>query len=137
MLRKLLKTGTPSFNVSIGLLLLRVLMSAAMLTHGYPKLMRIINGEWRFSDPLGIGVEASLIMATFAEFLCSILLILGLTTRYAVIPLIITMFVAWQLRHGADPFSTQEKSVLYLISYLCILFAGPGKFSLDQQLFNK
>jgi len=137
MLKKLLHTGNPSTSLSLGLLILRVLLSAAMLTHGYPKLMRIINGEWRFSDPLGLGVEASLTMATFAEFFCSILLMLGLTTRYAVIPLVITMLVAWQIQHGDDPFSSQEKSFLYLIGYLSILFTGPGKFSLDQRLFSK
>jgi putative oxidoreductase len=136
MLKKLLATGNHPLQINIGLLILRVFISAAMLTHGYPKLMRIVNGEWRFSDPLGLGVEASLIMACFAEFFCSILLILGLGTRYAAIPLIITMLVAWRIAHGEDPFGTQEKSVMYLITYLTILFAGPGKYSLDHKLFG-
>lgn len=136
MFKSLLKTGKHPLQINIGLFILRVFISAAMLTHGYPKLMRIINGEWRFSDPLGLGVEASLIMATFAEFFCSVLLILGLTTRYAAIPLIITMFVAWQIAHGDDPFGSQEKSVMYLITYLTILFAGPGKYSLDHKVFG-
>lgn len=107
-----------------------------MLTHGYGKFMRIVNGEWRFSDPLGIGVEASLSLAVFGEFVCPILIILGLGTRLAAIPTMITMLVAWHIAHGDDPFSSQEKSVAYLFVFTCILIMGPGKHSLDQRLFK-
>lgn len=137
MLKKLLNPGKLNPRVSFGLLVLRVCTSAAMLTHGFPKLMRIINGEWRFGDPLGLGVHASLIMATFAEFVCSILLILGLTTRYATIPLMVTMLVAWRIAHGEDPFGAQEKSVLYLTIYFSIFLMGPGRYSMDQHLFRR
>ena len=118
------------------MLILRFCPGAAMLTHGYPKFLKVINGEWSFGDPLGIGVEASLILAAFAEFICSISLILGLTTRYALIPLMITMLVAWRIAHGDDPFGSQEKSVLYLVIFLATFIIGPGKYSLDQKLFN-
>lgn len=136
MLKKLLLTGKHSSSVHIGILVLRVCSGAAMLTHGYPKFIKVLNGEWQFGDPLGIGVEASLILAAFAEFICSILLILGLTTRYALIPLIITMLVAWRIAHVDDPFGSQEKSVLYLVIFLATFIIGPGKYSLDQKLFN-
>lgn len=136
MLKKLLKTGNHSTSTSIALLIMRVAFSAAMLTHGYGKFMKVINGEWKFGDPLGIGVEASLILAASAEFLCSILVILGLTTRYALVPLMITMLVAWQIAHGDDPFSSQEKSVLFLSAYVALFIMGPGKYSLDKKLFG-
>ena len=108
-----------------------------MITHGWGKFERVINGDFRFGDPLGIGVEASLILAAFAEFVCSVLVILGLTTRLAAIPLIVTMLVAWQVAHADDPFSSQEKAVFYLLSFLTILITGPGKYSLDQKIFGK
>lgn len=137
MLKKLLKTGNYPSNVNFALLIFRVGVSAMMLTHGYGKFLKVINGDFRFGDPLGIGVEASLTLAAFGEFVCSILVILGLFTRYATVPLMITMLVAWQISHGDDPFSTQEKSVFYLLSFLTILITGPGKYSLDQKLFGK
>lgn len=137
MLKKLLKTGNYPTNVDFALLIFRVGISAMMLTHGYGKFLKVINGDFSFGDPLGIGVEASLTLAAFGEFVCSILVILGLATRYASVPLMITMLVAWQLSHGDDPFSSQEKSVFYLLSFLTILITGPGKYSLDRKIFGK
>lgn len=137
MLKKLLKTGNYPTNVDFALLIFRVGVSAMMLTHGYGKFLKVINGDFSFGDPLGIGVEASLTLAAFGEFVCSILVILGLATRYASVPLMTTMLVAWQLSHGDDPFSSQEKSVFYLLSFLTILITGPGKYSLDRKIFGK
>jgi uncharacterized membrane protein YphA (DoxX/SURF4 family) len=55
------------------LLILRLGSGALMLTHGWPKLMRLIEGgEITFPDPLGIGNVASLIFAMLAEFVGSI-----------------------------------------------------------------
>ena len=137
MLKRLLKTGNYPTNINFALLIFRIGVSAMMITHGWGKFYKVINGDFRFGDPLGIGVEASLILAAFGEFICSCLVILGLTTRFATIPLMITMLVAWQISHADDPFSTQEKSVFYLLSFLFILITGPGKYSLDQKLFGK
>lgn len=136
MLKKILNTGKHSSSINFGLLIFRVGVSAMMITHGWGKFQKVLDGNFSFGDPLGIGVEASLILAAFAEFICSILVILGLTTRFATIPLMITMLVAWQIAHGDDPFSSQEKSVFYLLSFLFIFITGPGKYSLDQELFN-
>lgn len=137
MLKKLLKAGNYPSNINFALLIFRVGVSVMMITHGWGKFLKVLSGDFSFGDPLGIGVEASLILAAFAEFICSCLLILGLTTRFAVIPLIVTMLVAWQVAHGDDPFSSQEKSVFYLLAYVVILITGPGKYSLDQMLFGK
>lgn len=137
MLKRLLKTGKYPNNINFGLLIFRVGVSAMMITHGWGKFERVVNGDFRFGDPLGIGVEASLILAAFAEFICSCLVILGLTTRFATIPLMVTMLVAWQIAHANDPFGTQEKAVFYLLSFLTLFITGPGKYSLDQKLFGK
>ena len=99
--------------------------------------MRVINGDWRFGDPLGLGVEVSLSLAAFGEFVCPILIILGLGTRLAAIPTMITMMVAWLITHADDPFSSQEKAVMYLLIFGCILIMGPGIYSIDQRLFSR
>lgn len=137
MLKKLLKTGNYPTNVNVALFLFRIGVAAMMITHGWGKFQKVLDGNFSFGDPLGIGVEASLILAAFAEFICSCLIILGLMTRYAAVPLMITMLVAWQISHADDPFGTQEKAVFYLLSFLTILITGPGKYSIDQKLFGK
>lgn len=120
----------------LGLLILRVTAGGAMLTHGWPKLQKLINGNFQFGDPLGISPEASLVLTVFAEVVCSILLILGLVTRLAVIPLIVTMAVAFFIVHAADDFKTKELALFYLGIFLCIFFTGPGKLSLDKALIG-
>ncbi len=120
------------------LLLVRIAVAAFMLTHGYPKLMKLFaGGEIRFADPFGFGMTFSLILAVFAEFLCSILIGMGIGTRLATIPLIITMFVAAFIAHGADPFGKKEMALLYLVIYVFLLFTGSGKFSVDYLISRK
>ena len=88
----------------------------------------------RFGDPLGLGPEVSLVLAVFAEFFCSILVMLGIGTRLAVIPLMVTMSVAAFIAHGDDPFGRKELALMYLVSYAVLLLNGSGKFSVDQLL---
>lgn len=125
-----------ALSTQFGLLILRVIAGGAMLTHGWPKLQKLVNGNFQFGDPLGIGPEASLILAVLAEVVCSILLIIGLATRLAVIPLIVTMAVAFFIVHAADDFRTKELALVYLGIFLCIFFTGPGKLSLDKALIG-
>jgi len=137
MMKRIFSTKVGKFNLNLGLLILRLSAGGFMLTHGYPKLQRIISGEMRFGDPLGLGPEVSLVLAVFAEFFCAILVMLGLGTRLATIPLIVTMAVAAFIAHGADPFSRKEMALLYLVSFLVLLLTGGGKFSVDYFLNRK
>lgn len=105
-----------------------------MLLHGYPKLMKIVNGEMGFADPLGMGEELSLYMAVFAEFICSILLIVGLYVRWAVIPYIFTMLIAVFVVHAGDGIAKQELGLLYLGIGILIILNGAGKYSLDYRI---
>jgi len=136
-MKKLFITKVGKFNLNLGLLILRLSAGGFMLTHGYPKLQRLMAGEMRFGDPLGLGPEVSLVLAVFAEFFCAILVMLGLGTRLAAIPLIITMAVAAFIAHAADPFGRKEMALLYMISFVVLLLTGSGKFSVDYFLGRK
>ena len=104
--------------------------------HGWPKLSNYIEGNVNLFDPLGIGAEFSLLLAIFAEVICSVLLILGLFSRISAIPLIITMLVAMFLINAGQPFIVKEKAFIFLMTYIFILLAGSGKYSIDA-LLNK
>ena len=62
--------------VHLGLALLRILPSVFMLTHGYPKLLKLINGDTEFINPLGIGEAPTLFLAIIGEFICPLLIII-------------------------------------------------------------
>ncbi|SFI82409.1 putative oxidoreductase [Planctomicrobium piriforme] len=118
---------------SIGLLILRVSFGTMMLAgHGLDKLLHFGQKSGTFPDPLGISSIFSLGLATFAEFFCSILVILGLGTRFAAIPLVVTMLVAAVNHHAADEWKVKEPAVAYLVAFVVILITGSGPFGLDR-----
>lgn len=118
----------------IWLLVLRVLAGSFMLFgHGIPKWNRLVSGEEiKFMDLFGLGPTASLTLAIFAEVVCSALVIVGLLTRWATLPLIFTMLVAAFLANAGEPFQKQELALVYLLIFSTIFFVGAGRYSLDR-----
>jgi putative oxidoreductase len=133
----LLSNSNTSIQLNLALLILRIGAGSLMLTHGVPKLMMILDGNFAFGDPLGMGPELSLILVTFAEFLCAIFVMAGLWSRLAVIPLIFAMAVAAFIAHAGDPFVEKELSLFFLITFTTLLFSGPGKYSLDHLFYAR
>ncbi len=122
---------------SIALLIQRLAFGGMMLRHGYPKLINFLELANHFSDPLGVGKSLSLGLVVFAEFGCSILVILGLGTRWAVVPLIINMSVIIAIIQMHQPFAKKELALLYLAAFLVLLLFGAGKYSLDKLISKK
>lgn len=118
---------------NLGLLLLRLGFGGIMLTHGIPKLLMLISGDFNFGDPIGIGAPASLILAVMGEVVFPILVIIGFKTRLAAIPVILTMIIAGFIVHANDPFGVKEKAFLFLIGFLAIALLGAGKYSIDKE----
>ena len=121
----------------IGLLWLRVTVGSFMLTHGIPKMKMLGDDPVEFADPLGVGMFTSLLLAVFAEVICSLALIAGAFTRAACVPLVITMLVAAFIVHGEDPWARKEFALLYALPCVALLLTGPGRFSLDARIFKK
>lgn len=123
--------------INLALLALRLAVGILMLTHGIPKLEKLMTGDFNFPDPIGLGSELSLILATFAEFFCSILIIIGFRSRLAAIPLIITMIVALLVVHGADKITENWNILLYILAYGILMHLGGGKYSITYYLSNR
>ncbi len=124
---------TKALKTDIGLAVLRIFPSIFMLTHGWPKLNRLIDGNFEFPDPIGIGSSPTLFLAVIGEFICPILIIIGFKTRWAALPSAITMFVAAFIHHRGDPFADKEKALLFLVIFIVIMLLGPGRFSIDKK----
>ena len=136
MFKKLLSINTSSSQLDFASLVLRLIGGGFMLTHGWPKLQKVLAGDFGFADPIGLGASTSLVLTVAAEFGAALLLVVGLATRLVSIPLMFTMLVAAFLVHGSDPFGKQEFPLLYFVIYLALFFLGSGKFSVDA-LFRK
>jgi putative oxidoreductase len=132
-------------RAALGLLLLRLVMGAAFLFHGWPKVTheRGMMG-WMGADAgMPGGLQA---LAAVAEFGGGIALILGLLTPLAALGLAVTMAVAAGMVHipAGDPFvgrgakgESWELPAVYLAASLLFLLVGPGKLSMDWCLFGR
>jgi putative oxidoreductase len=117
------------------LLVIRVAVALSMMTHGMPKFFQLIGGgEIQFPDPIGLGPSISLGLTVFSEVVCSTFIFIGLGTRIATIPLIVTMLVAALIVHADEPFGKREMALLYLFPYITLLILGSGKYSIDYLL---
>ncbi|MHB8782714.1 MAG: DoxX family protein [Desulfobacteria bacterium] len=137
-------------SASIGLLILRIGTGGYLITHGWGKLQMLLAGDAeKFGDPVGLGSTLSLALVTTSEFLCAVLIIIGLATRLAAVPVVISMAVAAFVIHARDPWTmeaaakaffggasktwfSKEPALLYLIPFLSLVFTGGGKLSLDR-----
>ncbi|PTY00536.1 DoxX family protein [Opitutus sp. ER46] len=122
-------------SADLALLVLRAWFGLSlMLLHGWGKVSGFSAMAAKFPDPLHLGsASLSLGMATFAEFVCAGLVVLGLFTRFAALGVMITMGVAFWLVHGhqlTGP-ASGEMAFLYLGVFLPIFVGGPGKYSID------
>lgn len=122
-------------STDIVLLVIRLAFGWQMLAfHGWGKTVKLLTGDpTDFADPFGLGPVPSLTLTVLAESLCAFLLVIGLFTRWATLPLIITMLVAVMIVHHGDPWGDRELGLLYLAGYLAIAVFGPGRYSLDEQ----
>ncbi len=132
-MKKLLSTKYSAGTFNITMLILRLSVGILMLNHGY-KLIHFSDYQKDFMNFLGIGRTASLSLIVFAEFFCSLFLILGLFTRLAAIPLIIGMCVVIFKVWGGDLFGKAEVAALYLVGYIILLLVGPGRVSVDSMI---
>lgn len=129
------------YSKDIGLFIIRVVFGLVLFYgHGFDKLSVIFSGqEIQFANPVGLGPELSFYLAAFAEGICSLLLILGLFSRFASVILTFN-FIVILIFHAfiiGDGFKVLELRFLYLSTFLALIFTGPGKISLDHLFFNK
>ena len=117
---------------NFGLLILRVFIGAALLTHGWGKMFGGLEKFTGFVASLGVPLPAvAAFLAAFAESFGAILLAIGLLTRPAAFLIVCTMAVAVFGAHGGQGFAEQEPAWLYLVPALFFLLKGAGRWSLD------
>lgn len=131
----------------VGFIFLRLALGIMFTFHGSQKLFGAFGGHGiqGFTEGLAkMGIpfpQVSAYLAGGSEFFGGILLILGLLTRLATIPLLVVMSVAIFKAHWANGFSMQNGGFEYpfVISggLLLLLIEGAGCCSMDQKCSNK
>jgi len=122
-------------------LVARITLGVLFVSTGWGKVHDLDKVTGFFTD-LGIPMpHANAVMVSFVELIGGSLLLLGLGSRLAALPLMASMAVAILTAqrenvHGLpDLFGLVEWTYLALL--LWVAFAGPGKASLDHLLMGK
>ncbi len=128
-----------SAKTDCGLLVLRLSTGLPLFfKHGTEKLFGFSHMAAHFPNPFHVGAVPSLLFATLSDGICSLLLVLGLVTRWSALVIFVNIFAAWSLVHHFAFTGPQgghgELIVLYLGAALTLFLAGPGKYSLDGRI---
>ena len=123
----------------LGLLIARIGLGGMMIFHGLPKLMggttkwEALGGSMQ---NLGITFMPALwgFMASFAEGIGGLLVLLGLLFRPAALLIVFTMIVA-VIQHfsAGDGWLVASHAIETGFAFFLFLFTGPGKLSVDKK----
>lgn len=118
-----------------GALLLRLVLGAAMIFHGYDKVIPHggLNHHVHYIASLGLPYWLGYVSA-FAEFAGGILLILGLLTRFAAFLVAINMLVALVTVTRHHGYAGSEYSLTLFAIATMLLFYGAGALALDRKI---
>lgn len=133
-MKKLFSSKYSAGSVNAAMFILRIGLGILMMHHGFDKLTNFNSTAQHMPNILGLGGTVNASLVIFAEFFCSMFLILGLFTRLACVPLIITMGVALVKAHHSNIFGEGELAAIYLVAYITLIFIGPGKISVDAMI---
>lgn len=122
----------------IGFLVLRVFIGGFLLAgFGARRVTELLGGRSNFPDPLGFGHETALGLAVFAEFGCAILVILGLLTRVAAVPIALHMLLMGFVVYSDASWRRKEMFVVYAIVMISLALTGAGRYSVDAMAGRK
>jgi putative oxidoreductase len=120
---------------SLALLVARLTVGVLFVSTGWGKVNNLAKVTDFFTE-LGIPMPAfNAALASYAELVCGFLLVIGLASRLAAVPLVVTMTIAIltakrsELHSVPDLFGFVEWT--YLAILLVIFALGPGKIALD------
>ena len=123
-------------GVSLLILVVRIVFGVLFFTHGLDKMMNFSQLSVTYPSVFGLGSYATLMLAIFCEFACSIFLITGTLTRIILITMVVSMAVAFfDIHDGMMP--DGELSLIYLIVFFVLFVTGPGRYSVDYLIDRK
>jgi len=119
-------------QVSVGLLFLRLIGGTLLILGRYWTWSAAINDRGiRFDAPFGAGGEFSWFLTLFSECLCTILVMLGVFTKFTAVPPLVVMVLSALVLPGGTAWSVRELYFLYALPFFVLTFTGPGDYSVD------
>jgi putative oxidoreductase len=118
-------------------LLLRLIIGGLFAWHGYDAVSHYKLYLSMSKSTIGWGTNLEFNLVVFSQFICWIFVAFGFLTRLSIIPIFITMAVAFFIAHKGQPFMQKELPFAYLLLCIPVFVAGSGRYSVDKLLFKK
>jgi putative oxidoreductase len=139
--QQLMNKSVASGTIDVALLVLRLWGGLLLFfQHGLVKVMHFSQMSAHFPNPIHIGPLPSLLFATLSDAICSLLVALGIATRYTALIVVINLATAFTLVHhmklSPGP-GNGELPLLFLGIFLTLVIAGAGRYSVDGAFWGK
>ena len=134
-MKRLLNTGP--FSADLAALLLRLMIGGLFIYHGYDALSHYTLYLSMSKSTIGLGANFEFNLVVFSQFLCGIFVAFGFFTRLTIIPIFITMIVAFFIAHKGQPFMQKELPFVYWLLCIPVFVLGSGKYSVDKFIQKK
>ena len=130
--------------LNLGWLLFRLHLGISIAIHaGWPKMNTLAAPGWFNDQVAGLGFTFPspafwATLASWGEFVGGIGIALGLLTRFNALQLVFQFFViAFLWYDNPEPLSGMYFQNTLFMGFLLVLFAGGGRYSLDQWIINR
>ncbi len=138
LLLKLFNTEINPKIQDLTLLAFRVLLSGELIyAHGLKKLGVGVSEAEVVPNPLNLPEAFNSLFADAANLFFPVFVILGLATRIAILPILAVTLTGYFVLHFHDAPLIKDTPFMYSLSFLVLLFLGPGKYSLDYFIQRK
>ncbi|MCL9806979.1 DoxX family protein [Flavobacterium amniphilum] len=126
------KESSVSFDLSI--LFFRVVISLQLIVvHGLKKIGIGTEIAEKVPNPFHFPELINQSFAICSSILFPLLVIIGLYTRLATIPILIVTLSGYFIVHWNDTLLERDVPFMYSICFLLIFLTGPGKYALDSR----
>ena len=138
ILSKLTITSLQNDFFDIVILSFRILLSVQMIyAHGLKKIGIGVEEAEQIPNPLYLPELINSFFAIAANIFFPLLVILGLFTRLAILPILAVTLTGYFILHLHDPALVKDAPFMYSLSYLLLLYLGSGRYSLDYFIHMK
>ena len=126
-----------SLNIDLGILLLRLIIGGLFTWHGADALMHYKLYLSMSKSTIGLGAGLEFHLVVLSQLVCGIFIVFGFLARLSIIPIFISMAVAFFIAHKGQAFMFKELPFAYMLLCIPVFIFGSGRFSVDVLIFKK
>ena len=128
--------SSATFNWAI--FLFRFFISSEMIVaHGFKKIGIGVTEAEHVPNPLHLPAAFNSAFAVSANIFFPSLVLIGFCTRLATLPTLAVTLTGYFVVHWNDSLLEKDAPFIYSVIFLLILALGPGKYSIDNYIYEK